>query len=99
MQKRKTIDESAVKHVANLARLRLSAEELSLYSKQLEAILEYINKLREIDTKDIPPTSHALENLKNVFREDTVKESLPVSSALGNAPQKKDNFFSVPKII
>jgi len=91
------ISKETVFHTGLLARLNLSDAELELYSAQLEKILEYIEKLKELDVKDIPPTFHAL-SLKNVLREDEVKPSLTTEEALKNAPDKKDNFFSVPKV-
>lgn len=99
MLAKKTIDEKTVKHVARLSRIGLSEKELGLYQKQLADILGYIHKLNEVDTKDTLPTSHPLANLKNVFRKDRVRKSLPVEDVLQNAPNRKDNFFSVPKII
>jgi aspartyl-tRNA(Asn)/glutamyl-tRNA(Gln) amidotransferase subunit C len=99
MQTKKSIDEKTVKHIASLSRLSLSDKEIGKYSNELENILEYINKLSKLDTKNINPTSHPLESLKNVFRKDAVKKSLSQEEALENAPKRKDNFFSVPKII
>lgn len=99
MAKKKTIDENAVKHVAKLSRINLSKEEVNAYERQLAGILDYIDKLNELDTRDTPPTSHPLESLKNVFRKDMVRESLSAEGALKNAPAIKDNFFKVPKII
>ncbi|MCD6256598.1 Asp-tRNA(Asn)/Glu-tRNA(Gln) amidotransferase subunit GatC, partial [Candidatus Aerophobetes bacterium] len=58
----------------------------------------YVEKLREVDTANIPPTSHVLP-LKNVFREDKLSFSLSPDEALSNAPDRKDNLFKVPKII
>jgi len=99
MREKKSIDKATVKHAAKLSRLSLSDKELDLYQKQLADILDYIAKLNKLDTSKTPPTSHPLESLKNVFRKDVVKKSLPVSEVLKNAPKKKGNFFSVPKII
>lgn len=93
------IDKSIVKHVALLSRLSLSDSELAVYSKQLTAILSYISKLKELDTKDVPPTSHALPTLKNVFRKDEPRPSLDVDEVLKNAPAKEGAFFKVPKVI
>ena len=93
------IDKKTVKHVALLSRLSLSDKELEIYSKQLEAILSYIDKLNQIDTKDVHPTSHPLSTLKNVFRKDILKSSLATEDALKNAPSKEDGFFKVPQII
>jgi len=91
------ISKETVFHTGLLARLNLNDSELKLYSAQLEKILEYIEELKELNVKDVLPTFHAL-NIKNVLREDEVKPSLTVEEALNNAPDKKDNFFVVPKV-
>jgi aspartyl-tRNA(Asn)/glutamyl-tRNA(Gln) amidotransferase subunit C len=95
----KLIDKQTVKHVALLSRLKLDDKELELYSGQLAAILSYISKLNEIDTKDTQPTTHPLATLKNVFRKDNLKKSLAALDALKNAPAKEDGFFKVPQVI
>lgn len=95
----KTIDKATVKHVAHLARLSLNDKELELYSSQLATILSYISKLNEIETKDVPPTTHVLSTLKNVFRKDALKPSLDADDVLNNAPQKEESFFKVPQVI
>lgn len=87
-----------VEHIAELARLKFSVEELNGYTTQLNQILAYVEKLNELDTENIEPLSHPIEN-ENVFREDVTKESLPTSDALKNAPQKDDRFFKVPRVI
>jgi aspartyl-tRNA(Asn)/glutamyl-tRNA(Gln) amidotransferase subunit C len=94
-----TIDRGAVKHVALLSRLALDDAQIASYSGQLEGILSYISKLNELDTKDTPPTSHALSTLKNVFRKDAVKPSLEVEDVLLNAPSREGDFFKVPNVI
>ena len=99
MAKKKVIDEKAVKHVARLSRIELTKREIKEYSGQLAAILEYINKLNEVDSSLVSPTSHPIEGLRNVFRKDAAQKSLSQEEALQNAPARKDNFFSVPKII
>lgn len=91
------ISEQIVKHTAYLSRLTLTCEEIALYSHQLTSILNYIQKLRELDVSDVPPTYHVLE-LRNVFRDDEVKESLPAEKVLSNAPDREGNFFKVPKV-
>ena len=93
------IDKKVVQHVALLSRLSLDEKELELYSKQLASILSYISKLNELDTKDVTPTSHPLSTLKNVFRNDVRKASLPVEDVLANAPSREDEFFKVPQVI
>ena len=99
MANKKNISEDIVRNVANLSRIRLDRREIELYGSQLVEILEYINKLNEVDISNTPPTSHPLDSLKNVFRKDSVKASLSAHEALSNAPKRKEDFFSVPKII
>lgn len=94
-----SIDKNIVKRVAHLARLSLDEKESALYSSQLGAILSYIDKLNEINTDNVLPTSHALPTLKNVFRKDVLKPSLGAEDTLSNAPSKEGDFFKVPKII
>ncbi len=81
-----------------LARLRLAGEEKELFISQLSSILGYMEKLDELDTKDVEPTSHVL-SLNNVMREDTAAPSLPREDALLNAPSHTEKFYRVPKII
>lgn len=95
----KSIEKETVKHVALLSRLSLSEKELDIHSKQLASILSYINKLNEIDTSAVRPTSHVLASLKNVFRKDILKASLPVDKTLANAPSKEGDHFKVPQVI
>jgi len=99
MPKTKPIDDKTVRRVAELSRLELSDKELALYSRQLADIIAYIDKLNEVKTSGIAPTSHPTGRLKNVFRKDVVKKSLSTEDVLKNAPSVSDNFFRVPKII
>jgi aspartyl-tRNA(Asn)/glutamyl-tRNA(Gln) amidotransferase subunit C len=87
-----------VEHIAHLARLRLTAEEKMKFSAQLNSILIYVEKLSELDTTGVEPTSHVLA-LSDVMREDGVRASLAQDEALLNAPDRKDHFYRVPKII
>lgn len=87
-----------VEKVAKLARLQFSEEEKEKLVAQLNRILKYMEKLNELDTTDVEPTTHVVP-LKNVFRQDVVKPSLPREKALANAPAKEDGFFKVPKVI
>ena len=87
-----------VEYVAKLARLRLSEKEKEKFTKQLDQILKYVDKLNELDTEKVKPTSHVLP-LKNVFREDKIWKSLKIEKVLENAPEKVKGFFKVPKII
>jgi aspartyl-tRNA(Asn)/glutamyl-tRNA(Gln) amidotransferase subunit C len=82
-------------HVARLARLALSEEELDRLGEQLGAILDAVSKVSELDLSDVPPTSHPLE-LLNVLAEDEPRPSLPREVALANAPLAEDGAFRVP---
>lgn len=94
----KKIDESQVRHIAMLSRLKPSDDEVRLFSEQLSAIVEYIEKLNEVDTTDVEPTAHALP-IHNVFREDVPTEPYAPEQALANAPQRSGHFFGVPKVL
>ena len=84
-----------VAHVAELAKLGLTEEELEEFSQQLSSILDYAQMLNELDTEAIPPTAQVIA-LQNVMREDTVTQSLPVGEVLANAPAREGNAFRVP---
>ena len=92
------ITKNEVEYVANLSRLKLSEEEADRYTDQLDTILNFIQKLDELDTSNVEPTSHAL-NITNVYREDKVRDSIPREMALKNAPKQKDGQFRVPPAI
>ena len=87
-----------VEYVARLARIKLSQEEAKLLALQLGDILGYIDKLKELDVKDTPPTSHVLD-IQNVLRKDINKPSLAVADVLKCAPQKEGDYFKVPRVI
>ncbi|MBA4393601.1 MAG: Asp-tRNA(Asn)/Glu-tRNA(Gln) amidotransferase GatCAB subunit C [Desulfobacca sp.] len=92
------LSQPEVEHVAYLARLQLSPDEIETFTHQLNNILLYMEKLSELDTSGIQPTTHAL-HLSNAFREDLVSPSLPREEALGLAPEQGCSAFVVPKII
>ena len=87
-----------VEHVALLSRLELSEQELDKFTGQLDAILEYIDVLNQVDTSAVEPLAHVLE-IRNVMRSDELQPSLPREAALQNAPDAEDGFFKVPKIV
>jgi aspartyl-tRNA(Asn)/glutamyl-tRNA(Gln) amidotransferase subunit C len=87
-----------VEHVARLARLELAETEKVLFAGQMDAILGYVEKLKELDTSGIIPTSHAVP-MENAFREDQVSPSIGLDKALGNAPMKSGSYYNVPKVI
>ena len=92
------ITKDQVLYVADLARLDLDEASIDKFAGQIGKILDYVDKLNEIDTEGIRPTSHAI-SLTNAFREDEQKEHLERDQALANAPQKEEGAFVVPKII
>jgi aspartyl-tRNA(Asn)/glutamyl-tRNA(Gln) amidotransferase subunit C len=87
-----------VEHVAELARLALTAAEKEQFITQLNEILTYMEKLNELDTTDVEPTSHVIP-MSNVFRDDEVQASLDRDAVLQNAPEAAHFFFKVPRII
>ena len=89
------ISRDEVLHVARLARLDLTEEEIERFREQLSAILEAVGKVAELDLTDVPPTSHPLD-VVNVWGADEPRPSLPVEEALDNAPDREGGFFRVP---
>jgi aspartyl-tRNA(Asn)/glutamyl-tRNA(Gln) amidotransferase subunit C len=94
----KKIDEAQVRKVAKLARLELANSEIEEFTVQLSAILDYVEKMNELDTTDVEPLAHCLP-ISNVFRNDSIKASLGTEKTLANAPQRDGEFFKVPKIL
>ena len=89
------ISRDEVLHVARLARLALTEEELDRFAGQLDAILEAVGKVAELDLAEVEPTLHPLA-LSNVLAEDEPRPSLSVEEALANAPDSEDGAFRVP---
>jgi aspartyl-tRNA(Asn)/glutamyl-tRNA(Gln) amidotransferase subunit C len=89
------ISREQVLHVADLARLALTDEEVERLGEQLDAILEAVSKVSELDLAGVEPTSHPLD-LVDVWREDEPRPSLPLETALSNAPEEEDGHFLVP---
>lgn len=92
------IDEKQVRHIAHLARLKLTDAEVARIGAQLSGILEYVEKLGELSTEGVEPTAHALP-VCNVFRDDVPGASIAPEAALANAPEKDPPFFKVPKVL
>lgn len=92
------ISRKEVEHVAHLARLHLSEDELEKMTAQLDTILSYVDKLEELDTRDVSPTTHAF-SVCNAFREDEVHPSLPTEEALSCSARHNGAMFQVPRII
>lgn len=87
-----------IEHVARLARLGLSEEELARYREQLQVILEHAERVREVAAEDVPPTAHPFP-MVNVFRDDEPGPCLSHEDALSTAPEAEDGRFKVPRIV
>jgi aspartyl-tRNA(Asn)/glutamyl-tRNA(Gln) amidotransferase subunit C len=85
-------------HVANLARIDLTAEEKERFGRQLGDVLAYIALLNEVNVDGVEPTAHAFP-VVNVWADDVPEPGLPVEEALRNAPEKRHNMFVVPKVV
>src|SRR3954452_5397984 len=93
-----TLSRADVEHVAHLARLGLTADELARLEGQLNHILDQYAKLAEVDTDAIPPTAQTIE-LENILREDVPRPSMDREQVLANAPAREGDFFVVPAIL
>jgi len=89
------IDRAQVLHVARLARLDLTDDEVGTMSRELSAVLDHIEKIGELDLDDVPATSHVVD-VVNALRPDEPRPSLPREQALANAPEVVDDGFGVP---
>ncbi|HTU92564.1 MAG TPA: Asp-tRNA(Asn)/Glu-tRNA(Gln) amidotransferase subunit GatC [Gemmataceae bacterium] len=87
-----------VQWVAHLARLQLTESELETMTRQLSAIVSYVDQLKQVNTAGVEPMAHAL-SIHNVFRADEAAPSLPTDQALANAPQRRSDFYSVPAVL
>lgn len=92
------LDAAAVRHVAHLARLKVSDEEVMMYARQLSHILDHMQHLNELNTDDVVPTAHPL-SVTSILRDDVILDSATPDQALRNAPQRQDDFFRVPKVL
>lgn len=87
-----------IEYIANLSRIELSDREKEMFIHQLSDILSYIEKLNKLNTENVKPMAYSI-NASNVFREDKLEPSIPLSDVLLNAPATKGVFFKVPKVI
>ncbi len=92
------ISHDEIKKVANLARLDMNDAEVEAMAGHLDKILSYIDKLSELDTVGVTPTTHAID-INNAFRDDVVGETLPQEEALRNGPRQNGEAFVVPKVV
>ena len=92
------ITREEVQHVAMLFRMSLSEEEIAKFQQQLSQIIDYFQILQQVDTEDVPPTSHPI-SLENVIRDDEVRPSFPAEDILANAPKPDRGFFRVRAVL
>ncbi len=92
------ITRDEVLHIAKLAKLKLSEEEVALFQEQLGRILNYFRQIEKLDTANVAPMTHILD-VHNVFRADEPRPSVSPEEALKNAPKRRDNYFEVPKVV
>lgn len=92
------LDDARVRHIARLARLRLTDAEVRLFAGQLTQILEYFQQIDGVDTAGVEPLAHPLP-LTNVLRQDEPRPSFDADTALANAPQREQDFFRVPRVL
>jgi len=93
-----SVTKKDVEEIAELAKLKFNDEELQNFTVQMNEILTYMDKLNELDTENVKPLSHPVEQV-NIFREDKLKKSVSTEEALKNSPDKTDQHFKVPKVI
>ena len=94
----KIISTDEVRHVAKLARLHLSPAEIDKFTGQLGTILDYVNKIAQLDVSEVGAMAQAMP-INNVLRDDVAEPALPLESVMQNAPLREGDFFAVPKII
>jgi aspartyl-tRNA(Asn)/glutamyl-tRNA(Gln) amidotransferase subunit C len=92
------VSKNDIEHIAKLAKLKFDDEGAAKMQNEINTILQYVEKLNELDTSEIEPLVHVID-LKNVDREDVVNQALNVNDILKNAPSKTEKFFRVPKVI
>ncbi|MFB6351549.1 MAG: Asp-tRNA(Asn)/Glu-tRNA(Gln) amidotransferase subunit GatC [Bradymonadaceae bacterium] len=93
-----TIEADDVRHIAKLARIELEDDEIEQFQSELADIIEYVDKLEELETEDVEPTTHAILD-EMVGREDETVEGLPREDVLKNAPDEDEGQFRVPKVV
>ncbi len=93
-----TISKEEVKHIALLARLELTPEQLEQFTRELDEIISYARKISSLDTENVKPTTHAMQ-VGNILREDEPRSSLSNEKALQNSPEKEGPYFKVPRLV
>jgi aspartyl-tRNA(Asn)/glutamyl-tRNA(Gln) amidotransferase subunit C len=99
MSKKEDFSVETIEHISKLALIDLDEEEKRELADQLKDIISHFKKLEDLDIENVEPTRHPIEELRNVFREDKVGESLSNEDALKNAEHTKDGYFKAPRIL
>ena len=99
MVKKEEFSKETIDHIAKLALLDLNDEEKEKLAKELNHILSFFKKINDLDTNNIKPTTHPIDGLENVFREDIPRDCLTNEEATKNAQHKKDGYFKAPRIL
>lgn len=92
------VDKKTVEYVAKLAKIKVTEEEKEFLREQLSKIIDYIDKLKELDVEGVEPM-RMLHTPKNIFRDDKVKSSPSGENILKNSPRRQDRYFKIPKVI
>ncbi len=96
---KKELSEDILDYISKLALIELNEEEKEEFILQLEKILQYFKQLNDLNTDNVEPTRHPIDDLNNVFREDVAGESLSTEEALKNAKYSKDGYFKAPRVL
>ena len=96
---KKELSEDVLDYISKLALIELNEEEKEEFILQLEKILQYFKQLNDLNTDNVEPTRHPIDDLNNVFREDIAGESLSNEEALKNAKYSKDGYFKAPRVL
>jgi len=93
------LDKDMIKYLTQLSRIDCTEEEQDALLQDLGSIINYIEQLNEIDTENVPPCNHVLEDMVNIMREDEVGETIPRETFLSNAPSQVSGLIRVPTVI
>lgn len=94
-----SITKEQIKHVAKLSRLEFDEESIEVFTEKFSSVINYVEKLREVDTEGVKPTYHPHPSIRNVMREDEVKESLDREEVMKNAPENENGYVKIPKVL
>lgn len=94
-----SITKEQVKHVAKLSRLEFDDENIESFTEKFASVIEYVEKLKEVNTEGVKPTYHPHQSIKNVMRKDEVKKSLDREDIMKNAPDSENGYIKIPKVL